>query len=244
MSETTATFKLRALTLRRLDGTAVMMSRADVAGAVGDSVFHLSPTVVMEGFDDGALALRLTDRHLFELNHTAHCLLELGDGQHTATQVAAAPQDTRSLYGALPQQGVIELIESKPDCKGNQTVEGAPIEPSQYTRNPDVVLREEDEDGGLLFNPDTGQVKVVNTTGLFSRKECDGSRSVAEIARRLQDSFEDAPADQVAPDVREFVDGMVETGFVGVVASVESTTKTRRKYIECFVPLLCCVLVS
>jgi hypothetical protein len=34
-----------------------------------------------------------------------------------------------------------------------------------YLRNPDVVLREEDPDGGLLFNPDTNQVKVI--TGNF-----------------------------------------------------------------------------
>jgi len=38
---------------------------------------------------------------------------------------------------------------------------------SRYLCNPDVVLREEDEDGGLLFNPDTNQIRVLNHTGLF-----------------------------------------------------------------------------
>ncbi len=36
-----------------------------------------------------------------------------------------------------------------------------------YLCNPDVVLREEDKSGALLFNPDTNQVKVINNTGLF-----------------------------------------------------------------------------
>ena len=44
-----------------------------------------------------------------------------------------------------------------------------------YHCNPDVVLREEDESGALLFNPDTNQVKVVNATGLFIWKQF-GSR--------------------------------------------------------------------
>ena len=86
-----------------------------------------------------------------------------------------------------------------------------------YRCNPEVVLREEDPDGGLLFNPDTNQVKVVNTTGLFIWKRCDGKHSLAEIAAALQEAFEDAPAEAVQQDVEEFINGMVETGFIGQV---------------------------
>ncbi len=50
-------------------------------------------------------------------------------------------------------------------------MENASIQKPIYLVNPDVVLREEDEDGGLLFNPDTNQVKVVNSTGLFIWKQ-------------------------------------------------------------------------
>ena len=49
---------------------------------------------------------------------------------------------------------------------------------SRYLCNPDVVLREEDEDGGLLFNPDTNQIRVLNHTGLFIWKLCDGSHNL------------------------------------------------------------------
>ena len=45
---------------------------------------------------------------------------------------------------------------------------------NSYIRNPDVVLREEEADGGLLFNPDTNQIRVVNATGLMIWKLCDG----------------------------------------------------------------------
>jgi hypothetical protein len=86
-----------------------------------------------------------------------------------------------------------------------------------YIQNPDVVLREEDPDGGLLFNPDTNQVKVVNTTGLFIWKLCDGKHSLAAIAAALQEAFDDAPLDAVHQDVEEFINGMVATGFIGQV---------------------------
>ena len=86
-----------------------------------------------------------------------------------------------------------------------------------YMRNPDVVLREEDPDGGLLFNPDTNQVKVVNTTGLFIWKLCDGKHSLEAIAAALQEAFEDTPAEAVQQDVAEFINGMLESGFIGQV---------------------------
>jgi hypothetical protein len=88
-----------------------------------------------------------------------------------------------------------------------------------YLCNPDVVLREEDEDGGLLFNPDTNQVKVVNTTGLFIWKQCASGSDAVAIAAALTEAFEDAPADTVVVDVKEFLDVMVQSGFVGVVAN-------------------------
>jgi hypothetical protein len=87
-----------------------------------------------------------------------------------------------------------------------------------YLRNPDVVLREEDpEEGALLFNPDTNQVKVINTTGLFIWKQCSESRTVDEIIAEVQKYFEDVPLEQVAQDVQEFVDGMSASGFIGTV---------------------------
>jgi hypothetical protein len=83
--------------------------------------------------------------------------------------------------------------------------------------NPDVVLREEDEDGGLLFNPDTNQVKVVNTTGLFIWKQCADGSNAAAISTALAQAFEEAPTDKVVEDVKEFLEAMAQSGFIGVV---------------------------
>jgi len=87
-----------------------------------------------------------------------------------------------------------------------------------FLRNPDVVLREEDPDeGALLFNPDTNQVKVINSTGLFIWQQCGKARTLEEITGEVQKGFEEVPSGQVTKDVQEFVDGMVATGFIGIV---------------------------
>jgi hypothetical protein len=89
---------------------------------------------------------------------------------------------------------------------------------TQYLRNPDVTLREEDPDeGALLFNPDTNQVKVINTTGLFIWQQCGAPCTLNKIITEVQKSFEDVPAGQVSQDVQEYVDGMVATGFIGTI---------------------------
>ncbi len=88
---------------------------------------------------------------------------------------------------------------------------------TQYLCNPDVVLREEDEDGGLLFNPDTNQVKVVNNTGLFIWKQFLQITSFSSVREAIQLTFEDVPENEVTVDLQDFLDEMVRTGFIGAV---------------------------
>jgi hypothetical protein len=83
--------------------------------------------------------------------------------------------------------------------------------------NPDVVLREEDEDGGLLYNPDTNQVKVVNTSGLFIWKQFKEVNTSDKVAEAVLKNFEDATIEVVQTDLAEFLQDMLATGFIGEV---------------------------
>ena len=82
-------------------------------------------------------------------------------------------------------------------------------------RNPDAVLRERDEHGGLLFNPDTGEVRVLNPTGLALWDQCDGSRDVEELVQTLIGKYDDVSPDDVRRDVAAFVVDLLETGLLG-----------------------------
>jgi hypothetical protein len=93
----------------------------------------------------------------------------------------------------------------------------ADIKKEQYMRNPDVVVKEEDEDGALVFNPDTDQIRVLNPTGFHIWKLCDGSRDLSGITSAVQESFDQVPEDGVTDQVKAFVDDMVDAGFIGIV---------------------------
>ena len=92
---------------------------------------------------------------------------------------------------------------------------------SRYMKNPDVVVREEDEDGALIFNPDTDQIRVINPTGFFIWNLCDGGNDLTGIILAVKESFKDVPDDKVFRDVEEYIGDMVEAGFIGIVKENE-----------------------
>jgi sensor domain CHASE-containing protein len=87
----------------------------------------------------------------------------------------------------------------------------------RYLVNPDVSCREEGPDGALLFNPDTDAVLVINPTGLLIWQVLDQPRTRDEIVAHLLEACEDAPTDQVATDVDEFIQSLQPGGFIGEV---------------------------
>ena len=97
-----------------------------------------------------------------------------------------------------------------------------PEQQTRYICNPDVVLREEDEDGGLLFNPDTSQVKVVNATGLFIWKQFGTASQLETVAEEVLKNFEEVPLQEFRQDLDEFLQDMLQSGFIGSVEENEN----------------------
>ena len=91
-----------------------------------------------------------------------------------------------------------------------------------YIQNPDVTLREADEQGGLLFNPDTNQVQVLNSTGVFLWGLCDGTHNLEQLFHALDQEFDHIPAEQVEDDVMQFINSLKEEGFLAVLPVKQS----------------------
>jgi hypothetical protein len=191
-------------------------------------IYKLSKNATLETFNNGGLVLLLPERRLVELNPSAVKIVQLLDGQRSPEQVALVMakthdisnepvtnilQDVLDLCRELLESGVLEQIPD-PQENHDMTTTELPL----YLCNPDVVTREEDPDeGALLFNPDTNQVKVINTTGLFIWQQCIVARTLEQIIAEVQKDFDEVPLEQVAQDVKEFVDGMLATGFIGTI---------------------------
>jgi len=83
-----------------------------------------------------------------------------------------------------------------------------------YLRNPDVVLRDEDEDGALLFNPDTNQVLVLNPTAACVWKNCNGKLSVAAMINLIKEEFDKVPNATVEEEILKFITDMAKGGYI------------------------------
>ena len=95
-----------------------------------------------------------------------------------------------------------------------------------YVAKPVVSTRMLDDKGALLFHPDTGREKVINTTGAFIWARLDGSRLPAEIVEEMLDNFNDVPHNQVSDDLAAFLNRMTDEGFVSVLHSRMKPTGT------------------
>lgn len=86
---------------------------------------------------------------------------------------------------------------------------------TKWVQNPDVVLREESKEGVLLFNPETNQVLVLNTTGFFIWNHCNGAHSTKDIHASVLKAFEDVPRDQAKNEIDDFLIQLESKGFIG-----------------------------
>ena len=72
--------------------------------------------------------------------------------------------------------------------------------------NTNLVLREEGDEGALLYDPDTGAVRILNLTAVAIWKLLEAERTVSEVIRTLKEQFDglDGEAEeQVLQMVRE-----------------------------------------
>lgn len=82
--------------------------------------------------------------------------------------------------------------------------------------NPDVSCREEEPEGAILFNPDTDDVLVINTTGFLVWEALSEPRTEEQLAEVLAARCDKVPQDQVGEHVAAFIKPLIEKGFVSV----------------------------
>ena len=90
---------------------------------------------------------------------------------------------------------------------------------TKLTVNPNMVLREEEDECALLFDPDSGSVSVLNLTAATVWKLLDGQRTLSEVMEVLRGEFENM--DSNAEDqVLKLIQELRRTGALGTLAEV------------------------
>ena len=82
-----------------------------------------------------------------------------------------------------------------------------------YVQNPDIALREEDESGSLLFNPDSGEVLVINDTGRFIWDLCEKGSTTIKMVEQFNKAYENLP-ENLEEDINGYLTIMTKGAFL------------------------------
>ena len=82
-----------------------------------------------------------------------------------------------------------------------------------YVQTPDIALREEDDRGSLLFNPDSGEVLVINDTGRFIWDLCEKATSISKFVEQFNKEYENLP-ENLEEDINGYLTIMSKGGFL------------------------------
>ena len=90
--------------------------------------------------------------------------------------------------------------------------------------NPDVSCRTEDEEGAILFNPDSDSTQVINPIGLDIWKSLERHpRTLSEVISHIMDIYENVPEDNIKEDIENFVMKLHSKGFIGEIIDDETS---------------------
>jgi len=71
-------------------------------------------------------------------------------------------------------------------------------------------------DNAILYNPDTGREKIINSSGFAVWQKMDGGDSVDDIARALLENYEGASHEAILQDTCAFLSELLENNFIEV----------------------------
>lgn len=80
--------------------------------------------------------------------------------------------------------------------------------------NPDIVFREEGKEA-LLFDPNTGSIKILNPVGTIIWKLINGKNTKDNIKRKLADKFKDEDPARIGKDLNKFLKSLEGYGYLG-----------------------------
>jgi hypothetical protein len=84
----------------------------------------------------------------------------------------------------------------------------------QWYIKPNVVLREESDDWGMLFDADTGHAVALNPVAVCMFKAMQKARDVESVTAVISAEYDEVP-ETVDQDIHELIQKLTEAGFLG-----------------------------
>ena len=84
----------------------------------------------------------------------------------------------------------------------------------KWYMSPNIVLREEADEWGILFDPDTGNSVALNPVALTMFKMMRKTQDIERVIEAVREEYDEVP-DDIYDDLKELVETLAEGGFVG-----------------------------
>jgi hypothetical protein len=185
--------------------------------------FRLRKGVEIEDFGERSVVLLCDSLRLREINGLSRRLLALLDGSRTVQDIVRTVADEFGTPVPETEAHVAEaLLEMERQGIAQRMVTWSTESPqnmsdARYLANPDVSFRQEDDDGGILFNADTEALEVINPTAVEIWLFLAAPHTQDEVVDHLCSVCDGATEEQVQADVAAFLESLLAKGFVGVV---------------------------
>ena len=85
-----------------------------------------------------------------------------------------------------------------------------------WALHPEIIFREED-DGGIIFDPRSNEVKILNPVGASICRILNGSRRIEDIIAAIEDEFEVGNLEETKEEISLFINQMETRGIIGKV---------------------------
>jgi hypothetical protein len=86
-----------------------------------------------------------------------------------------------------------------------------------FQLKPQIIIRQENDNFALLYNPDTANTFVLDPVSLFVCQHLNGSLSLPQIIQSCREIFSDIPPDAL-DQVKHFVQTLVDRELVDRIA--------------------------
>lgn len=81
-----------------------------------------------------------------------------------------------------------------------------------FKQNKEVIFRQE-EDEAILFNPETSDIVVINSTGCFIWSKCNSKNTKEDIVNSMLGEF-DTTTEKAKGDLEQFLSELEKKNFV------------------------------
>jgi len=89
--------------------------------------------------------------------------------------------------------------------------------------SPEIVFREEEE-GAFLFNPETGELKCLNSIGSVIWSLCDGKTNSDQLEKSISEQYPVISRQRIHEDLTTFLLELLDIGYLKYSPTNERTS--------------------